>query len=78
MTISHPQHNSKAIPNSRNQDSHKIKEKGWERRNQMKIAATGSTKHDLNKHWTVGGYSHPSSQDHEYKDVEFTKTTADL
>jgi hypothetical protein len=43
----------------------------------MKITA-GSTKHDMNKHWTAGGYCQPSSQNHEYKDVEFIKTHADL
>jgi hypothetical protein len=42
----------------------------------MKIAAR-STRHDLNKHWTADGYNHPSSQNHNYTDVEFTRTPVD-
>jgi hypothetical protein len=60
--------------------SHKksTREKRWiERRNQIKIVA-GSTKYDLNKRWTTGGYSHPFSQNREYTDVEFTKTLLGL
>jgi hypothetical protein len=40
----------------------------------MKIA----TKHDLNKRWTMGGYGHTPSQNHEYTDAEFTKILVDL
>jgi hypothetical protein len=40
----------------------------------MKIAV-GSTKDDLNKRWTAGGYDHPSSQNHEYTDMEFCNTS---
>jgi hypothetical protein len=56
----------KTIPNSRNQlFSQNPKRRGWERRIRLKNAVR-STRHNLNKHWTVDGYDHPYSQNHDY------------